>query len=129
MSRDHRKLEVFHLADRLTVRIYQISNRFPTSERYGFTEQIRRAAVSAASNIVEGSARRTQGEYVNFLNIAAGSVAEAGYLTDLAGRLGFLRKDDADLLSSEYTLLAAKLQALIRCFEPTGRKSRTLNHP
>jgi four helix bundle protein len=130
MSRDHRKLDVFQIADRLTLRIYQISNSFPASERFGVTAQLRRAAVSASSNIVEGCARRSEAEYVNFLNIAAGSVAEAGYLIQLAGRLGFLLKDDAYMLTSEYTLLAAKLQALIRSFAPRRTPiPGTSNHP
>ena len=91
MSRDHRKLRVFLLADTLLIQVYRISALLPREERFGVQSQLRRAAVSVAANIVEGSARRTQGEYVNFLNIALGSCAEAGYLMDVVVRLGFLR--------------------------------------
>ena len=90
MSRDHRKLRVFVLADALVPRIYKSTNNFPVEERYGLQMQLRRAAVSAACNIIEGSARRGEKEYVNFLNIAAGSAAEARYLCELWLRLGFM---------------------------------------
>ena len=76
MSRDHRKLRVFTLADRLVVEVYRASSGFPASERYGLQGQLRKAAVSSAVNIVEGSARRTDGEYLHFLNIALASAAD-----------------------------------------------------
>jgi len=105
---------MFTLADRLVVDIYRATNGFPPGERFGLQAQITRAAVSAACNIVEGSARRSTSEYVNFLNIASGSAAEARYLADLSCRLGFLGTIDGQKLSDEYTELAAGLEALIR---------------
>jgi four helix bundle protein len=75
--------------------------------------QVRKAAVSVASNIVEGSARRSTREYLSFLNIAAGSAAEAGYLTDLSLRLGFLTRADGERIGALYSELGARLQALI----------------
>jgi len=95
MSRDHRKLRVFVIADALVIDIYPATKDFPPEERYGLQSQIRRAAVSAATNIVEGSARRTQGEYLHFLNVAAASVTELRYLLDLSKRLGFLPAQQA----------------------------------
>jgi four helix bundle protein len=76
--------------------------------------QLRRAAVSVASNIVEGCARRSTKEYLNFLNIAAGSASEARYLTDLCCRLGFLPEAGAQPVVAGYTDLAAGLEALIQ---------------
>jgi four helix bundle protein len=113
MSRDHRKLRVFALADDLVIAVYQASAGFPAAERFGLQAQIRRAAISTASNIVEGSARRTTREYVNFLNIAAGSASEARYLAELSARLGFLTVEAQRSLTARYTELIARLQALL----------------
>jgi four helix bundle protein len=114
MSRDHRKLQVFVLADGLVPTIYSITEHFPVTERFGLQIQIRRAAVSVACNIVEGCARRTTSEYLNFLNIAAGSASETRYLIDLSARLGFLRESDSQSAIATYTELCAKLEALIQ---------------
>ena len=90
MSRDPLKLRVFILADDLVLSVYRATKYFPTEERYGLQSQLRRAAVSTATNIVEGCARRTTREYLQFLNIATGSSAEARYLIDVAFRLNLM---------------------------------------
>jgi four helix bundle protein len=90
MSRDFRKLRSFQLADDLLIQVYRLSAVFPPVERYALQGQLRRAALSAATNIVEGSARRTTREYLSFINIAAASATEARYLADVSRRLGFL---------------------------------------
>jgi four helix bundle protein len=113
MSRDHRKLQVFSLADSLVEDVYKVSESFPVAERFGLQAQLRRAAVSTACNIVEGCARRTTKEYPNFLNVAAGSSAEARYLVDLARRLRFLTADTTDSIEPRYKRLCGQLQTLI----------------
>ena len=91
--RDHTKLRAFELADELALLIYQLTNRFPREEVYGLTSQMRRAAVSIPSNIVEGCARESQSEYLRFLEIAFGSLRELHYQYGLAKRLGFMREN------------------------------------
>jgi four helix bundle protein len=62
--RDHTKLRAFELADEVVLLIYRATRKFPKDENYGLTSQMRRAAVSVPSNIVEGCARMSQAEYL-----------------------------------------------------------------
>ena len=73
--RDHTKLRAFELADEVALLIYRATMEFPSEETYGLTSQMRRAAVSVPSNIVEGCARESQTEYLRFLEIAFGSLS------------------------------------------------------
>jgi four helix bundle protein len=72
--RDHSKLRAFELADEVTFLVYRVTQNFPKEEIYGLTSQMRRAAVSVPSNIVEGCARESETEYLRFLEIAFGSL-------------------------------------------------------
>lgn len=125
MSRNPEKLRVFHLADALVMDIYPATSGFPTEERYGLQAQIRRAAVSSAANIVEGCARRSQREYLNFVNIAAGSACEVRYLLSVATRLGFLPGRQFAQLERRYTTLAKGLFRLIESLEQELRRTDT----
>lgn len=92
--RDPAKLRAFELADQLVILVYGVTKRFPRDERFGLTSQLRRAAVSVASNIVEGCSRKSQDDYRRFLEIAYGSAQEVRYQLGLSRRLGFLTVDD-----------------------------------
>ena len=101
----------------LTVAVYKATERMPESERFGLTGQMRRAAVSIPSNIAEGYARQSTGDYLKHLRIARGSFAELDTQTELSVRLSFLN------LAPELTDLFAEqdriLQGLIRSVERT----------
>lgn len=114
MSRDHRKLRAFELADELVIDVYRATARFPPAELYGIVSQMRRAAVSVPTNIVEGCARRTQKEFVHFLVTAFASLREVGYLIGLSHRLGMLKDPAADQLVARHAEAARVLAALIR---------------
>ncbi|HLB34621.1 MAG: four helix bundle protein [Verrucomicrobia bacterium RIFCSPHIGHO2_12_FULL_41_10] len=92
--RDHTKLRAFELVDEVVILIYKVTCSFPKEEMYGLTAQIRRAAVSAASNIVEGCTRESQIDYVRFLEIAYGSLRETDYQLSLAIRLAYLKEKE-----------------------------------
>ena len=87
----YRDLRVWNIAVQLTLEVYRITESFPPSERFGLTSQLRRASVSIASNIAEGHARSTRGEYRNFLSIARGSAIEVEVQLFLAERIGYVQ--------------------------------------
>jgi four helix bundle protein len=82
--RDHTKLAVFEKADRLLIEVYRLTGAFPRSEAFGLTAQIRRAAVSVPSNIVEGCARNSEAEFLRFIDTALASAKELAYQPDVA---------------------------------------------
>jgi four helix bundle protein len=101
--RDHTKLKAFQFADNVALATYKLTASFPREEMYGLTSQMRRAAVSVPSNIVEGCARFTQAEYIRFLDVAFGSLRELRYQFSLACRLGYCQ--DKDTTTEFETLL------------------------
>jgi four helix bundle protein len=112
--RDHRKLRAFELADQLALSVYAATKSFPKEEQFGLTSQLRRAAVSIASNIVEGCARSSKADYVRFLDMAFGSAREAGYQLTLAARLGYMQSDVAAALEAQADETAKVLAGLLR---------------
>lgn len=112
--RDHTKLKAFELADGVALLVYEITAGFPKEELYGLTSQMRRAAVSVPSNIVEGCARDSQADYRRFLTIAFGSLRELHYQLNLSVRLGFLNGQNLPLLESKIVEAEKVLNGLIR---------------
>ncbi|MFL5632658.1 MAG: four helix bundle protein [Gemmatimonadaceae bacterium] len=89
-GKSYRDLRVWSTAMALTLEVYRITESFPHGERFGLTSQLRRAAVSVPSNIAEGHARSTRGEYKNSLSVARGSIAEVEVQLCLAEQLGYV---------------------------------------
>lgn len=85
-----RDLIVWQKSHDLTLEIYRITSKFPAEERYGLTSQLRRAAYSIPSNIVEGHSRKSRKEFLQFLNIAKGSLEELKYFIILSSDLKYL---------------------------------------
>jgi four helix bundle protein len=94
--------------------VYRQTQHFPRQEQFGLTAQMRRAAVSVASNIVEGCARQSQGDYVRFLDMAYGSARELTYQMSLAHRLGYLKDDSFQALDAASVETCKVLNGLIR---------------
>ncbi len=101
MAEGYRDLIVWQCAVQMTVELYRLTDTFPRQEMYGLTSQMRRAAVSIASNIAEGWGRQSDGEYKQFLGIARGSNMELQTQLIIAGKLGF---GEASLLRSTESL-------------------------
>lgn len=114
--RDHTKLRAFQLADELALAVYRATAEFPKNEQFGLTSQMRRAAVSIPSNIVEGAARSTEAEFLRFLDIAYGSARELEYQVSLAQRLEFLQQQRAESLTAMCVETSKVLGGLIRSF-------------
>ena len=87
------KLDVWQKAVILADVIYSQTRNFPTEERFGLTNQMRRAAVSISSDIAEGSSRMSQADFSRFIEIAAGSVFEVTSQAFIANKQGFLPEE------------------------------------
>jgi four helix bundle protein len=115
---DFRNLLVWQKAHRLALSVYEITEAFPASERYGLTAQIRRSAVSVPSNIAEGCGRGGWPELINFCQIAFGSLSELEYQLILAKDLRYVSEvqyqQEAGLLAEVKRMLGAFLATLRR---------------
>ena len=103
------KLDVWKLADELAYQVYLTTRSFPKEEIYGLTSQLRRAALSVPTNIVEGYSRKGDRELARFLNISLGSMAEAKYLIYFSHRLEYLKDEEYDNLKNGYIKLGKSL--------------------
>ena len=112
--RDHRKLRAFELADQLALAVYQTTKTFPRDEIFGMTAQMRRAAISVPSNIVEGCARNSNADFLRFLDIAFGSGRELEYQLSLATRLGYIDPGESQQLDAIVNELMKVLSGLIK---------------
>jgi four helix bundle protein len=90
---NYKELNVWKRSIKLTVEVYKLSKLFPSDEKFGLTSQIRKCSVSVPSNIAEGAGRRTDGEFVNFLGIAHGSICELETQLYVALELEYLADD------------------------------------
>lgn len=120
MAPPYESLEVWQLSHDLALKVYQVTSRFPDSEKYGLVSQIRRAAVAIPTNVVEGNARRHRREYVQFCHVARASAVEVRYLLRLSLDLGFLSREDFDVLDDGYDRVSKMLYGLTKSLAMAG---------
>ncbi|MGP8250517.1 MAG: four helix bundle protein [Terracidiphilus sp.] len=118
MGQSFKDLVAWQKSTELTVEIYKLTSKFPDSERFGLTNQIRRAAVSVASNIAEGYGRSTKGEYYQFLGHSRGSCCELETQVFVARKLGFGTTSGLDATKHLCNDVGRLLGALMKSIQP-----------
>ncbi|HQS99092.1 MAG TPA: four helix bundle protein [Thiobacillus sp.] len=108
----YRDLSVWQMAMQLAESVYAVTHSFPQSELYALANQLQRAAVSVPSNIAEGHARNTTRDYLRFVSIAMGSLAEVETQIELTARLNYLGIEQRDALFTTTEELGRMLQGL-----------------
>lgn len=118
MSQSYRykfeKLEIWQLAIALSVKAYRITSVFPSEEKFGLTNQIRRASNSISANIAEGTARFGAKDSSRFIEIAFGSAVEVVSHLELASQLGFISKEELAEIRPDLEELTNKINAFYR---------------
>jgi four helix bundle protein len=110
--RPHHKLRVWQEGIELVKLVYKFTSHFPDHELYGLISQMRRAAVSVPSNISEGAARGSQADFLRFLNMASGSLAEIETQMIIANELSYAQPDSR--LNDQIDTVSALLGGLMR---------------
>ena len=118
--RNYKELIVWQKSHQLTLKIYIITKSFPKDELYGLSSQMRRSASSIATNIAEGSGRRTDLEFRQFLAIASGSAAELDYQLILSNDLLYFSSENFKELYELITEIRKMLHALIKTLAPNS---------
>ena len=118
--RDYKDLQVWQKGMELAKLIYKLTCVFPSEEKFGLVSQMRRAAVSIPSNLAEGQARNTTGEFIQFISHAEGSLAELDTQVRLAVSLGHCGESETNEISRLVTELQKMLKGL--------RRKLTTNH-
>ena len=111
---DYKDLVVWQKGITLAKHIYELTQSFPAEEKYGLASQMRRAAVSIPSNIAEGQARHTTGEFIQFLSHAEGSIAELDTQLIIAIELGYCKNGKAESILQLISQLRKMLNSLRR---------------
>lgn len=111
--RSYRDLQVWRKSLDWVKAVYRLSAQWPPDERFGLISQARRAAVSVSANIAEGAGRRSTGEFLQFLGIARGSLAETETLLLISSRLGYSHETDLRGLLEQADEISRMSAALI----------------
>lgn len=125
--KSYRDLEVWQKSRALVTAVYRLTKSFPKEEIYGLSSQLQRSSVSIPSNIAEGKSRRTTKEYMRFLDIAYGSLAEIETQLYISCDLGYTQEDKITDLLDGYAEIGKMLNGLINSLEKKLSSSATLN--
>src|SRR3989338_9668733 len=117
MTRNYQDMEIFQLAYKFVITLYPYVDKFPDDEHPNLVIQMKRSAVSMPSNIAEGSSRRTDREFLNFLGYTLGSAKELEVSLNLSKDLRFLKEKEYALLYDDLQKLIAKLLLFMRNIE------------
>ena len=112
--KDFRELKVWQKGYRLVLDIYKLTKKFPQDEKFGLTQQMRRAAVSIIANISEGNKRKTTNDFRHFLNISEGSLEELKCYLILSKDLTYIDTSCFDPLFAQSEELGAMLRGFIK---------------
>jgi four helix bundle protein len=112
--RTHKDLEVWKNSIRLVTIIYSVTKSFPKEELYGLSSQMRRSAISIPSNIAEGAARNTNKEFIQFLHIARGSLAELETQLIVSHNLLLLTDEIFSGFEKDIKIIGGQLSGLLR---------------
>ena len=120
--KSHKDLNVWKGSVDMVTEIYQITKIFPKEEAFGLTNQIRRSAVSIPSNISEGAARNQTKEFIRFLHISLGSLAELETQLLISKNLGYLKSESYLTINGKLNEIRAQLAGLIRSLKNNNSK-------
>ena len=110
----YKNLKVYQIAKVIVKNVYQLMKKFPSEERYALCDQLRRAAISVPSNIVEGLSRTSDKEKHNFLNIAYGSLMETMCQLDISADLGYITNEELKHVEDESVELICMMKGMMR---------------
>jgi four helix bundle protein len=127
--RGYRDLEVWQRAVDLVIEAYRVTKTFPAEERYGLTSQIRRSAVSIASNIAEGRGRQGLGGFLYHLSVANGSLMEVETQLLIAVKLGYVREATVEGVVRRCSEVGRMLAGLIRALKRRRATSGRSRYP
>jgi four helix bundle protein len=113
LNLNHKNLDVWKLSKELVRNIYDLTNRFPKSEQYGVTSQLRRASVSIVCNIAEGSARKSALDRKRFFEISRSSLVEIDSLMEICKDMEFVNDEEFNKIGNSLELIFKKLSKLI----------------
>ena len=113
MSFRFEKLEIWQQARKFAVEVYKITSKYPNYEKFSLVNQLRRAVISIALNIAEGSDRKSDKEFIRFLRVAIWSVEEVVTGLFISLDLNYINKKDFDKLYDEANIIVSRINALV----------------